>query len=114
MSARLFDAGRVIWLIMKSSKRRLRWIGMRAPEKAGGAHSAFLEALESHTEADCSSALRVMSEGHPELQLQRHIVEAILGEDEEGPGEHPLLGRLSRPGLDGLEGHAGSRFMLWS
>ena len=82
--------GLVTWLIMKSSKKRLRKVRVKDLVKAEDSNLAFMEMLESDTEADFLSAVQTMIENYPEPEVLRYVVEAIMEEDQQDSEEIPI------------------------
>jgi len=86
----IFYLGMVVWQIMKQSERRLHKVTRKKLGEAEEANYDFLELLTSDTEADFVSATKTMLEKHPEPEVLRYIVEAIMEEEEYEP-EDPSI-----------------------
>lgn len=86
----IFYIGMVTWQIMKQSKRRLNKVTRRKLRKAEQANYDLLELLASDTEADFVSATQTMLDNHPEPEVLRYIVEAIMEEEEYEPDDPPI------------------------
>ena len=86
----IFYVGMVVWQIMKQSERPLHKVTRKKLGDAEEANYDFLELLTSDTEADFVSATRTMLEQHPEPEVLRYIVEAIMEEEEYEPEDPPI------------------------
>lgn len=86
----IFYIGMVVWQIMKQSSRHLHKVTRRKLRKAEEANYDFLELLASDTEADFVSATQTMLEKHPEPEVLRYIVEAIMEEEDYEPDDPPI------------------------
>jgi hypothetical protein len=86
-----FYVGTVVWQIMKQSPKQLREVTPAELERAEKANERFFETLSSDTEADFLSATKTMLEAHPEPEVLRYVVEAIMEEDEEYDPDDPPI-----------------------
>ena len=79
----VFFIGIVVWLIMRKGKPRLHKVSEKLLEQIIDANEAQLERLAEDPEADLVMAAHTTSEGYPEPEVLRYIVEALMEPDEE-------------------------------
>jgi hypothetical protein len=86
----VFYIGIVVWQMMKQSNRRLHKVTHKKLTRAEEENYDFLELLASDTDADFMSATQSMLEKHPEPEVLRYIVEAIMEEEDRDPDDPPI------------------------
>lgn len=84
----VFYIGMVVWQIMKQSPRRLRRVSERKLDEVLDANDKQIEKLASGTGADLVRVAKAMVESHPEPEVLRYVMEALMEEEE--PGEPPV------------------------
>lgn len=82
----IFYIGLVVWQIMKQSDRQLYKVTRRKMRKAEESNIDRLEQLTSSSEGEMIEATRHLISTHPEPEVLRYIVEAIMEENEGEPG----------------------------
>jgi hypothetical protein len=82
--------GIVVWQIMRQGRRRPRKITPKKLLAAEEANYIFLDLLSEDTEADFMSAILGMIERHPEPEVFRYIVEALMDEEGYDDGDEPI------------------------
>lgn len=76
-----FYLGVVVYQIMKQGKRRVRLVSEEIMQAVEDAQGDVLELLEEDTDADFVSAATSMAVNHPEPEVLRYIVEALMEDD---------------------------------
>ena len=71
---------------MKQSDQQLYKVTRKKMEKAEDANIDRLEQLASGTEGELIESAQHLISTHPEPEVLRYVVEAIMEEDEEEPG----------------------------
>jgi hypothetical protein len=82
----IFYIGMVVWQIMEQSDRQLYRVTRRKMRKAEESNIDRLEQLTSSSEGEMIEATQHLINTHPEPEVLRYVVEAIMEEDEEEPG----------------------------
>ena len=82
----IFYIGMVVWQIMKQSDQQLYKVTRKKMEKAEDANIERLEQLVSGSEGELIESAQHLISTHPEPEVLRYVVEAIMEEDEEEPG----------------------------
>lgn len=83
----VFYIGLVTWQIMKQSRRQLQAVSEERLFQIEDENYEFLDILSSDTEADFLSATLDMIENHPEPEVLRYLIEAVMEDDEpDDPG----------------------------
>ena len=82
----IFYIGAVVWQIMKQSKHQLYKITRKKLRKAEETNVEILERLASGGEGDLIESGQLLIRTHPEPEVLRYIVEAIM-EDDDDPEE---------------------------
>ena len=83
----VFYIGVVVWQIMKQSPHGLRRVSERNLDEVIDANDEQLEKFAAGS-ASLQHAVKAMLESHPEPEVLRYIVEALMEEEE--PGEPPV------------------------
>jgi hypothetical protein len=86
----IFYLGLVVWQMMRRSRRRLRKVTRKKLNRAQADNEDLLEMLASDTDADFVSATQYMLERHPEPEVLRYIIEAIMDEEEYASDDDPI------------------------
>jgi len=86
----IFYLGLVVWQMMRRSRRRLRKVTRKKLSRAQADNEDLLEMLASDTDADFVSATQTMLERHPEPEVLRYIIEAIMDEEEYASDDEPI------------------------
>lgn len=79
----IFYLGLVVWQMMKRGHSRLTSVTIEQLEQAEEENTKTLEFMEKDSEADFLSATHNMLETHPEPEVLRYIVEALMETDPE-------------------------------
>ena len=82
----IFYIGMVVWQIMKQSDQQLYKVTRKKMEKAEDSNIDRLEQLTSGSEGELIESAQHLIGTHPEPEVLRYIVEAIMEEEEEEPG----------------------------
>jgi hypothetical protein len=82
--------GIVVWQILRRSRRQPRKVSQKKLLQAEESNYTFLEQLAGDTEADFMSATLAMIEHHPEPEVFRYIVEALMDEESYDEDDQPI------------------------
>lgn len=75
----------VVWQAMKESPQGLQSVSIETMKQADAANFAFLEQLLNADDATFEAAVIEMMSEHPEPEVLRYIVEALMGATDEEP-----------------------------
>ena len=79
----VFFIGTVVWQIVRKGNPHLRKVSEKLLEQIIDANEAQLEKLAEDPEADLVMAAHTSTDGYPEPEVLRYIVEALMEPDEE-------------------------------
>jgi hypothetical protein len=82
----IFYIGMVVWQIMTQSERQLYKVTPTKLREAEKSNIELLEQLMSSSEEEFIEAAQLLIRAHPESEVLRYIVEAIMEEQPDEPG----------------------------